>query len=130
MSDDLPPLTGYKNPPTKHQFAKGQSGNPKGRPKKPVDINATLQKVLNRKFKVAGGSQYMPVHEALIRKLRDLALDGDKRALALQRQILEEAPAHQPEPARPVEIGPKVEAMAARLGLTLPQRPNPETSDE
>lgn len=33
----------------------------------------------------------MPVSEALIRKLRELALSGDRRALDLQRRILEEA---------------------------------------
>lgn len=32
--DDDEPRTGYKNPPRKSQFKKGQSGNPNGRPRK------------------------------------------------------------------------------------------------
>ena len=35
--DKKPKKTGYKNPPKEHRFKKGQSGNPNGRPKNPVE---------------------------------------------------------------------------------------------
>lgn len=130
MNDDLPRVTGFKNPPTKHQFSKGKSGNPNGRPKKPVDINVTLKKVLNRKVGVAGSTQKMPIREALIRKLRDLALAGDKRAVALQRQIMEEAPARKPDPVPRVDVEAKARAIAIRLGIPFPGDTTLDEDDE
>ena len=37
---------GYRNPPKKHQFAKGQSGNPNGRPKGSKGLKTDLKQVL------------------------------------------------------------------------------------
>ena len=33
---------GYKRPPKEHQFKKGQVANPKGRPKKPQNLNELM----------------------------------------------------------------------------------------
>ena len=89
---------GYMNPPEHTRFKKGQSGNPRGRPRKRDDLNTVLQRVLNRKVRVKDNDRKLPIREALIWKLRELALQGDKQALALQRRIIDEA-----------DIGPSVE---------------------
>ena len=91
MSEDSEHPVGYCNPPEHSRFKKGKSGNPRGRPKKPEDIYTVLNRALNRKVTVQGVERKIPMREALIRKLRDLALSGDRRALGLQRRILEEA---------------------------------------
>jgi len=91
---------GYMNPPEHTRFKKGKSGNPRGRPRKREDLNTVLQRVLNRKVRVKDNDRKIPIRGALIWKLRELALQGDKQALALQRRIIDEA-----------DIGPSAEEM-------------------
>ncbi|NOD62042.1 MULTISPECIES: DUF5681 domain-containing protein [unclassified Ruegeria] len=105
MTDQIKAPVGYMRPPEYSRFNKGQSGNPKGRPKKPEDVHVVLQRVLRRKVRPKGADRQMPISEALIRKLRELAISGDRRALDLQRSILDEARAteakrHDPEKKR------------------------------
>ncbi len=87
---------GYMNPPEHTRFKKGKSGNPRGRPRKREDLNTVLQRVLNRKVRVKDNDRKIPIRDALIWKLRQLALQGDKQALALQRRIIDEADIGQP----------------------------------
>jgi hypothetical protein len=91
---------GYMNPPEHTRYKKGKSGNPRGRPKKREDLNTVLQRGLNRKIRFKDNDQKLPIRDALILKLRELALQGDKQALALQRRIIDEA-----------DIGPSAEEM-------------------
>ncbi len=91
MTDRDAPTTGFMNPPKHTQFQKGKSGNPRGRPRKPKDLNTVLQQVLNRKVRIRDDERRMPIRDALIWKLRELALQGDKQALSLQRRIIEDA---------------------------------------
>ena len=91
MSDQTNQSAGYANPPVQHRFKKGRSGNPRGRPRKQDDLWGHLNRVLNRKVKLQGSDDQIPIREALIRRLRELALAGDRRALELQRRILAEA---------------------------------------
>lgn len=87
---DIPPV-GYMTPPEHTRFQKGTSGNPHGRPRKRKDLNTVLQQVLRRKVRIKDKEQKIQIQDALIWKLRELALQGDKRALALQRQIIAQA---------------------------------------
>jgi len=80
MSDQAKTPVGYMNPPEHTRFKKGKSGNPKGRPKKQEDIFTLLQRVLKRKVRPKGSDRQIHISEALIRKLRELALSGDRRA--------------------------------------------------
>ena len=45
---------GYKRPPRKTQFKPGKSGNPRGRPKRKVDMSSALNQAFNDKIVVAG----------------------------------------------------------------------------
>lgn len=87
---------GYMNPPEHTRFKQGKSGNPHGRPRKREHLNTVLQRVLNRKIRVKDNDQKPPIRDALIWRLRELALQGDKQALALQRRIIDEADIGQP----------------------------------
>lgn len=85
-SDDDDDAVGYGRPPRGGRFQKGQSGNPKGRPKgaaRPVDVT----RVLNRLVKVAvdGKPGKVPVLEAVVMQITQRALTGD---LAAVREIL------------------------------------------
>jgi hypothetical protein len=91
MTDREIPTAGFMNPPKHTQFQKGKSGNPRGRPRKRDDLNTVLERVLKRKVWIRDEERNIPIRDALIWKLRELALQGDKQALALQRRIIEQA---------------------------------------
>jgi hypothetical protein len=91
MTNGESPSAGFMNPPKHTQFQKGKSGNPRGRPRKRNDLNTVLERVLKRKIQIRNEARKIPIRDALIWKLRELALQGDKQALALQRRIIEHA---------------------------------------
>jgi len=63
----------YKNPPPASRFKKGQSGNPKGRPRLP-DLREAMAKVL------ADEKDGVTALEATLAALRAKAVRGDVRA--------------------------------------------------
>ena len=60
---------GYKNPPEEHQFKKGKSGNPKGRPRKKkqpssdpgLDLIASVHRELGKTISVQENGQHKEV---------------------------------------------------------------------
>jgi hypothetical protein len=74
---------GYKRPPKEHQFQKGCSGNPKGRPKPKKALFDKLEAVLSEPVTVVedGKRKRVTKLEAMIMRLSAKALSGDLRAL-------------------------------------------------
>lgn len=65
----------FPNDDTK--FKKGQSGNPKGRPRKLPELKSLLDEVMGEE---GGGMSAM---EAMLKRIRKKAIDGDLRAAEL-----------------------------------------------
>jgi hypothetical protein len=75
---------GYGNPPRRHCFAKGVSGNPKGRPKGARGLKAEAAEVLDETFPVNGSRKRVTARKAMLMKQREKAIkQGDARAAAL-----------------------------------------------
>jgi hypothetical protein len=85
-SDDSP--VGYKRPPVHSRFQKGQSGNPRGRPKKVPDFMEDAAEILGGTVtgRAKGKSITLPMMQAMFRTLCRQALKGDNRAL---RRVIE-----------------------------------------
>lgn len=73
---------GYKKPPKSSQFKKGQSGNPKGRPKNSKNANKHAHDVFNEavSFTENGEAKTTTRRELAVRTQADKALKGDHRA--------------------------------------------------
>jgi len=88
--DDGYPV-GYGRPPRHSRFQKGQSGNPRGRPKRTVTLKTSLEKLLNRKLTVREGERIRRIScwEATQLSLINRAVRGDLVATRLLLQLIE-----------------------------------------
>jgi hypothetical protein len=76
---------GYKKPPKHSQYKKGQSGNPRGRPKGTKNFKTDLMEELSEQVIISEGGKQMPVSKqrALIKRTTQKALSGDMRAISM-----------------------------------------------
>ena len=73
---------GYGKPPKEHQFKKGQSGNPKGRPKGSKNVTTLIEETLAAEieYREKGRTKRATAKELIVRKMCEKALKGDLRA--------------------------------------------------
>lgn len=76
---------GYKKPPQHTRFKPGQSGNPKGRPKKTKDFERLLDAELSETLRIVenGETRTLTKRELIIKTLIRDAVKGDARALKM-----------------------------------------------
>jgi Family of unknown function (DUF5681) len=86
---------GYGKPPKASQFQPGQSGNVGGRPRGRPSFDELLLEEAARlvKFKAGDKVVHMDRDRAVVRKLMDLALQGNMRAMHLIVDRLKQAQA-------------------------------------
>jgi hypothetical protein len=72
---------GYKRPPKHTQFLKGQSGNPKGRPKNSKNFLTLLETELKRPVSIQenGKKKTVSKREAMIKRIVHKAMEGPSR---------------------------------------------------
>ena len=70
---------GYKRPPLHSRFAPGQSGNPKGRPKRTRSLEEMAGEELRKQRKVSlhGRTARMPVLKIMLASVAERAMRGD-----------------------------------------------------
>lgn len=81
---------GYGKPPKAHQFPKGHSGNPRGRPKGSRNLVTDLNQALNETVDVVenGRRRKITKREAICRQLTNRSAGGDLAALRLLIPLL------------------------------------------
>jgi hypothetical protein len=82
---------GYGKPPANRRFQKGQSGNPKGRPRGKAGFAKTLERALQEQVIVNDGGRRKTVTklEAAFMQIANKAASGDPGALRLLIPVLQ-----------------------------------------
>lgn len=79
---------GYGRPPKQHRFKKGQSGNPRGRPKKsgrrPKPGEIDVAAILNAEFTLPDGERKMGAYEVVCRALATRAVNERNLRAAIE----------------------------------------------
>ena len=76
---------GYKKPPAHSRWKPGQSGNPRGRPKRTKEVGKLLERELDQLVRITerGQQTTLTKREILLKTLVNIALKGDLRALKM-----------------------------------------------
>ena len=85
MNDDGGHEVGFGKPPRRTQFAKGKSGNPRGRPKGALNVATMLEQILKEEVIITlnGRRRTVTKLQAAFIQLTDKATGGDLKALQL-----------------------------------------------
>jgi hypothetical protein len=113
------PAVGYRRPPARTRFKKGQSGNRKGRPTGSRNFSTLFDEVLGKTISVRDGGRWRHISkaEALAKVALHGAIKGDARAINVFLLLAEKAGMLSPPP----------EGQAGRYGyLVVPGMATPE----
>src|SRR3954451_17739701 len=100
---------GYRNPPRSTQFAKGRSGNPRGRPPGAKNTATLLREAFEEKIMIPvnGRPRSFTKQEMALRQLANGAAKGDPKALALVMKYSQTMSEAEPEKTGDPDTAPK-----------------------
>jgi hypothetical protein len=129
-SDDYD--VGYGKPPRHTQFKPGQSGNPKGRPKKTRNFKTDLQEELNALVTVTEGGQSRTIsrQQAMIKRTVEKALKGDLRAVQMLAQWVGLHMPEDPTASTNEILDSEDLALLARYGVSRTTENDDQSHDE
>jgi hypothetical protein len=83
---------GYRKPPRHTRFKRGQSGNPRGRPRESKNLPTLLTEALNERVLVAEneGRRKITKREAIITQLVNRSAKADLRAMKILLDIIQD----------------------------------------
>jgi hypothetical protein len=132
-SDDYE--VGYGRPPKRTRFAKGRSGNRRGRPRNTRNLKTDLRTVLDEglTLTIAGHEVKLSARRAMMIALRNKALKGDVRAIGMLVTLLERLmPETLIEDVRASvprdDVAIFAEAIDRHVAMRLAQKPTAATS--
>ena len=82
---------GFGKPPLESRFRPGQSGNPRGRPKKSKNLESVMKEELQEPTAIItkGKHKTIPYLQAVIKQLKAKAVSGDLKALEVILRLAE-----------------------------------------
>ena len=126
VGDEKPYRVGYGRPPLETRFKPNQSGNPKGRPRRPQSLRAVVEKVLEEKVEIRVGDRILRMsnRQAFARTAFRRAFNGDPKLLrALVLLMRAEVGSEPPEDETATRVSASDEAILdaylARHGVTV-----------
>jgi hypothetical protein len=85
-------VVGYGKPPAASRFKRGQTGNPKGRPKGQKNLKTLIRQAMTAKISVQEGSsnrQVSKIEGVVLRQLQNALKGNDRSAMAVIRMALQ-----------------------------------------
>jgi hypothetical protein len=104
---------GYRRPPLSTRFKKGESGNPRGRPKGSTSFVTLLEKELGQSIVVNENGKRTTITrlQAMIKRIVAGALQGEQKALLTLVEILRRTGRFQPSEAEDDQVPEDYEAI-------------------
>jgi hypothetical protein len=117
MSAEDDDKVGYCRPPKHSRFKPGQSGNPRGRPRKNRSIEAMIKSELDQTvvLKEGGREIRLSKREALIKQLVNRAISGDLKPMQLVLAHLEKHKEIEPFSATEADDAELLKALGSQL---------------
>ena len=124
VASEAEEAVGYCRPPRAARFRPGQSGNPRGRPRRPRDFASIVARAFGEvvEAKENGRPTRMTKLEATVKQLVNRAAGGDQRAAQFLLPLLREAQVAAPPDPQRLSQGDAlvVEDLVRRLSQSLP----------
>jgi Family of unknown function (DUF5681) len=132
VGDEKPYRVGYGRPPLETRFKPNQSGNPKGRPRRPPSWRAVVEKVQEEKVEIRDGDRILRMsnREAVARAAFRRMLNGDPKLMRTIALLMRgEVGLEPPEDERAARVSASDEAILADFMVRYADQAN-EQIDE